>query len=80
MSSKRKAMASNSFTKEQVQILTFLVDTLLRGGDARMAVRHKAFNGLVAKVHRMRDKIRQQERNGQGGDNGEDKQGSGGDS
>ena len=63
------ATASNSFTEEQVKILVFVLDTLLRGGDARMAVRHKAFNGLVAKAHRMREKLRK----GQGGRRGRQK-------
>jgi len=73
----KRIQAANSFTKDQVQILAFVVDTLLRGGDARMAVRHKAFAGLAAKVHKMRDTVRSLERKRQGGKDGTVKNGEG---
>lgn len=65
---------SNSFTKGEAEILTFVFETLLRGGDARMATRHKDFAGLAAKVGRMRQRVDEMKKR-QGGDGGEETSG-----
>ncbi len=48
---------SNSFSESEVQILEFVLQTLLRGGSPSMAVRHKDFASLLRKVMAMKDKI-----------------------
>ncbi len=48
---------SNSFSDGEVQVLDFIVQTLLRGGSPTMATRHKEFPSLCRKVMAMRAKI-----------------------
>ena len=62
---------SNSFTRGEAEILTFVFETLLRGGDPRMAARHKDFPSLAAKVGRMRQRVDEMKKR-QGGDGGEE--------
>jgi len=45
---------SNSFNKTEIEILAFIFNTLIRGGDARSIAGHKDFPSLVAKIKRMK--------------------------
>lgn len=71
MAGKRPIVISNSFTVEQTELLAFITQTMLRGGDPSMAARHKAFPGLAAKIGRMKAKADQKKRERQGGGHGE---------
>jgi len=53
---------SNSFSEGEVQVLEFIVQTLLRGGTPTMATRHKEFASLCRKVMAMRDKVNDRNR------------------
>jgi hypothetical protein len=55
---------SNSFSDGEIQVMEFIVQTLLRGGTPTMAVRHKEFASLCRKVMAMKAKVheRPQER------------------
>ena len=48
---------SNSFSEGEVQVLEFIVQTLLRGGTPTMATRHKEFASLCRKVMAMKAKV-----------------------
>jgi hypothetical protein len=48
---------SNSFSEGEIQVLEFIVQTLLRGGTPTMATRHKEFASLCRKVMAMRQKV-----------------------
>lgn len=48
---------SNSFSDGEIQVLEFIVQTLLRGGIPSMAVRHKEFASLCRKVMAMKAKV-----------------------
>lgn len=48
---------SNSFSDGEIQVLEFIVQTLLRGGTPTMAVRHKEFASLCRKVMAMKAKV-----------------------
>jgi hypothetical protein len=48
---------SNSFSDGEIQVLEFIVQTLLRGGTPTMAVRHKEFASLCRKVMAMKTKV-----------------------
>jgi len=48
---------SNSFSEGEVQVLEFIVQTLLRGGSPTMATRHKEFASLCRKVMAMKGKV-----------------------
>lgn len=48
---------SNSFSEGEIQVLEFIVQTLLRGGTPTMAVRHKEFASLCRKVMAMKGKV-----------------------
>ena len=48
---------SNSFSEGEVQVLEFIVQTLLRGGTPTMATRHKEFASLCRKVMAMKGKV-----------------------
>lgn len=63
-----RLIVSNSFDKDQLKVLTFIIEGLAEGKDVRMAVRHQAFSKLRKKVQRMKVKMRQLE--GQGGADG----------
>ena len=47
---------SNSFSEGEIQVLEFIVQTLLRGGTPSMATRHKDFASLCRKVMSMKAK------------------------
>lgn len=51
---------SNSFSEGEVQILEFILQTLLRGGSPTMAARHKDFASLYRKVISMKQRIEKQ--------------------
>ncbi len=51
---------SNSFSEGEIQVLEFIVQTLLRGGTPTMATRHKEFASLCRKVMAMRSKVNEQ--------------------
>ncbi len=48
---------SNSFSEGEVQILEFILQTLLRGGSPTMAARHRDFASLYRKVISMKQRI-----------------------
>lgn len=48
---------SNSFSEGEVQVLEFILQTLLRGGTPTMAVRHKEFASLYRKVMTMKKRM-----------------------
>jgi hypothetical protein len=45
---------SNSFSEGEIQVMEFIVQTLLRGGSPTMATRHKEFASLCRKVMEQR--------------------------
>ncbi|HKU39743.1 MAG TPA: hypothetical protein VJR89_16395 [Polyangiales bacterium] len=51
---------SNSFSEGEIQVMKFITQTLLRGGDPRVAVRHKEFGSLCRKVNSMEAKVNEQ--------------------
>ena len=51
---------SNSFSEGEIQVLEFIVQTLLRGGTPTMATRHKEFASLCRKVMAMKSKVHEQ--------------------
>lgn len=50
---------SNSFSEGEIQVIDFILSTLLRGGTPNMAIRSKDFASLCRKVQAM--KVRVQE-------------------
>jgi hypothetical protein len=50
---------SNSFSEGEIQVLEFIVQTLLRGGSPTMATRHKEFASLCRKVMAMKAKVQE---------------------
>jgi len=52
---------SNSFSEGEVQVLEFILQTLLRGGTPSMATRHKDFASLYRKVLTMKKRIADKE-------------------
>ena len=48
---------SNSFSDGEVQILEFILQTLLRGGTPTMATRHRDFASLYRKVLSMKKRL-----------------------
>ena len=48
---------SNSFSEGEVQVLDFILSTLLRGGTPTMAARHKDFASLCRKVMSMKTRM-----------------------
>ncbi len=48
---------SNSFSEDEIQVLDFITQTLLRGGSPTMATRHKAYPSLCRKVMAMKAKV-----------------------
>lgn len=48
---------SNSFSEGEIQVLDFILSTLLRGGAPHMAVRSKDFASLCRKVHAMKSRV-----------------------
>ena len=47
---------SNSFSEGEIQVLDFILTTLLRGGTPSMAVRSKDFASVCRKVQAMKSK------------------------
>lgn len=54
---------SNSFSPGEIQIMEFIVTTLLRGGTVHMVTRHKEWPSLCRKVAAMKQKL--EEKKGQ---------------
>ncbi len=48
---------SNSFSEGEIQVLEFIIQTLLRGGTPTMATRHRDFASLCRKVMAMKAKV-----------------------
>ena len=48
---------SNSFSEGEIQVLDFILTTLLRGGTPNMAVRSKDFASLCRKVQSMKTRV-----------------------
>ncbi len=48
---------SNSFSEGEIQILEFILQTLLRGGTPSMATRNKEFASLYRKVVSMKKRV-----------------------
>ena len=48
---------SNSFSEGEIQVLDFILTTLLRGGTPTMAVRNKDFASLCRKVVSMKNRV-----------------------
>ena len=48
---------SNSFSEGEIQILDFVLQTLLRGGSPTMATRHRDFPSLCRKVISMKGRV-----------------------
>ena len=51
---------SNSFSEGEIQVMDFIVQTLLRGGSPTMAVRNKDFASLCRKIMAMKAKVNEQ--------------------
>lgn len=52
---------SNSFSEGEIQVLDFIMQTLLRGGTPSMATRHKEFASVCRKVLAMKQKVHEKE-------------------
>lgn len=48
---------SNSFSEGEIQVMDFIVQTLLRGGSPTMAVRNKDFASLCRKIMSMKARV-----------------------
>ena len=48
---------SNSFSEGEIQVLEFILQTLLRGGTPSMATRNKDFASLYRKVVTMKKRV-----------------------
>ena len=48
---------SNSFSEGEIQVLEFVLQTLLRGGSPTMATRNKDFASLYRKVMAMKKRV-----------------------
>jgi len=57
---------SNSFSDGEVQVLDFILTTLLRGGTPSMATRHKDFASLYRKVLTMKKRLEEQDQKREG--------------
>lgn len=53
---------SNSFSEGEIQVLEFILQTLLRGGSPTMATRHKEFASLYRKVVSMKTRVHEIEK------------------
>lgn len=54
---------SNSFSEGEIQVLDFILSTLLRGGSPAMATRNKDFASLCRKVVSMKTRVAKKKRN-----------------
>ena len=52
---------SNSFSEGEIQVLDFIMQTLLRGGTPSMVTRHKEFASVCRKVLAMKQKVHETE-------------------
>ena len=50
---------SNSFSEGEIQVMEFILQTLLRGGTPSMATRNKDFASLYRKVITMRKRVQE---------------------
>ncbi len=50
---------SNSFSETEIQMLDFILTTLLRGGTPHMAVRSKDFASVCRKVQAMKTRVQE---------------------
>ena len=48
---------SNSFSEGEIQVLEFILQTLLRGGNPTMAARNKDFTSIYRKVMMMKKRV-----------------------
>ena len=48
---------SNSFSESEIQVLEFILQTLLRGGNPTMATRNKDFASVYRKVMTMKRRV-----------------------
>ena len=62
---------SNSFSEGEIQVLEFIVQTLLRGGTPTMATRHKEFASLCRKVMAMKNQVQEKQGKERGKEPGE---------
>ena len=53
---------SNSFSEGEIQVLDFILSTLLRGGSPAMATRNKDFASVCRKVVAMKVKVAEKKR------------------
>ena len=53
---------SNSFSEGEIQVMDFILSTLLRGGSPAMATRSKDFASLCRKVVSMKTRVEEQKR------------------
>lgn len=53
---------SNSFSEGEIQVMEFILQTLLRGGTPTMATRHKDFASVYRKVLTMKKRIEDKEK------------------
>ncbi|MGE0789704.1 MAG: hypothetical protein AB7S26_28785 [Sandaracinaceae bacterium] len=53
---------SNSFSEGEIQMMDFILSTLLRGGSPQMATRNKDFASLCRKVVAMKAKVAETKR------------------
>jgi hypothetical protein len=52
---------SNSFSEGEIQVMDFIVQTLLRGGSPTMAVRNKDFASLCRKIIAMKTRVNEKQ-------------------
>lgn len=63
MTGKKHFSAGNTFTEGEIQLIEYIANTLLRGGDPRMATRHKEFASVCRKIRSMKESIQRQKEN-----------------
>ena len=52
---------SNSFSEGEIQVMDFIVQTLLRGGSPATATRNKDFASLCRKIMAMKTKVNEKQ-------------------
>lgn len=52
---------SNSFSEGEIQVMDFIVQTLLRGGSPNMAVRNRDFASLCRKIQTMKSRVNEKQ-------------------
>lgn len=52
---------SNSFSEGEIQVMDFIVQTLLRGSSPAVAVRNKDFASLCRKIMAMKAKVKEKQ-------------------